>query len=96
MSKAQMEIPGTERPVIKAIENAAEAYVSARDKRMKALENEIALKTKLIEVMENNADKLGVDADGNLLYRYDEEVVILSKLDTVKVKKAVAETGDSE
>ena len=35
MAKRQQEIPGAERQTIKEIDDAAEMYVEARDKRMK-------------------------------------------------------------
>lgn len=96
MAKAQLEIPGTERPVIKAIETAAEAYVDLRDKRMSLLEKEIQAKENLINVMMKHQDKLPVDGNGCQIYRYDEQLVILSVQDAVKVKKVVEETGDKE
>jgi hypothetical protein len=96
MSKAQLEIPGTERPVIKAIEDAAENYVAARDKRMKLTEQEVAAKDKLIEVMLKNADKLCVDGEGNKIYRFDEAVVILSDIAKVKVRHAHDEAEADE
>lgn len=88
MPKNQMEIPGTEPPKIKPIEEAAEAYRDLRDKRMKVLESEIAAKTKLISVMDRHKDKLGVNSEGEYIYRYDDEVVILSDKVTVKVQRA--------
>lgn len=86
MPKNQLEIPGTERPRVKPIEDAAENYVSVRDKRMKLTEQEIAAKLKLIEVMLRNSDKLSEDGDGNRVYQYDEELVILNEKTNVKVK----------
>lgn len=86
----QTEIPGMERPKIAAIETAAENYVALRDKRMKLLENEIAAKAKLTETMQANAGKLSQDGEGNLIYKYDEQVVILTEATAVKVKHAAA------
>lgn len=83
----QAEIPGTERPKIKAIEEAADNYVTARDKRMKLTEQEVAAKGKLVEVMLRHADKLCEDGDGNKIYRFDDEVVLLSDIATVKVRR---------
>lgn len=93
MSKDQLEIPGTERPKIRSIENAAQAYVAARDARMSALTKEISAKEKLIMVMQNNSEKLSVNGDGDLVYRYDDEIVVLSEKDMIKVKSVKDEQG---
>lgn len=73
----QSELPGTERPVIKEIEEAAEAYVSVRDKRMTLTEKEIVAKTNLIQVVQKHAKELTPDGDGKRVYRYDDLKVIL-------------------
>lgn len=96
MPKNQMEIPGTEPPKIKAIEEAAEEYRTLRDKRMKILEDEIASKTKLISVMDRHKDKLGVNSEGESVYRYDDELVILSDKVNVKVKRASSDEKDED
>lgn len=83
-----------ERPKIKPIEDAAERYVELRDKRMKLLEQECAAKEKLTETMQANAAKLSQDGDGNLIYKYDEQVVIMAEQVGVKVKHA--KTSDDE
>lgn len=83
-----------ERPKIKPIEDAAERYVELRDKRMKLLEQECAAKEKLTETMQANAGKLSQDGDGNLIYKYDEQVVIMAEQVGVKVKHA--KTSDDE
>lgn len=54
MGKRQLEIAGTERKQIKEIDDAAEAYVEARDKRMKLTEKEVATKQALIDVMKKH------------------------------------------
>ena len=90
------ELPGMERPKIKEIESAADAYVSARDRRMKLTESEIAAKAKLIETVQKFADKLNVDGDGNRIYRYDDLVVILSDKVNVKVKSASEPEADED
>ncbi len=95
MPKAQLEIPGTERLKIKAIEDAPETYVAIRDKRMKLTEQEVEAKASLIEVMLRHQDKLSLDSDSNYLYRYEDEVVILSEKAGVKVRHAVVD-GEPE
>jgi hypothetical protein len=47
----QKELAGVEKESVKEIEAAAEAYVDARDKRMRLTEKEVEAKTTLIEVM---------------------------------------------
>lgn len=47
----QKELSGIEKESVKEIEEAAESYVEARDKRMKLTEKEVERKAALIEVM---------------------------------------------
>jgi len=81
-----MKGEGFERPVIKAIESAATKYVNLREEFQKASARVQEAKTKLIAVMQANSDKLSKDAEGNSIYRYNEELVILSESVGVKVK----------
>ncbi len=53
-AKKQTSIPGTEPKSIKEIDTAAEAYVEARDERMKLTEREVEAKQNLIRVMEKH------------------------------------------
>lgn len=98
MPKEQTEITGDgfDRPKIKAIEDAALAYVEVRDKRMKLTTKEVEAKTTLVDVCKKHLDKLPVNGEGDHVYRFDEEVVILSTKDNVKVKTAGAEESESE
>ena len=84
----QDEIPGTEAPKIKQIENAAAKYVDARDSRMKLTEKECAAKTNLIAVCQEHAEKMNVNADGDRVYRYDDLLVVLTDKLNVKVRSA--------
>lgn len=94
MSKDQMEIPGTERPKIKPIEEAARAYVDVRDRRMSLTEKEVASRTKLVEVMQKHVDKLATNEDGDFVYRFDDEIVVLSDKTTVKVRGVNADSKE--
>ena len=85
-----------EPPSIKAIETAAETYLDRRGKFQKASESVQEAKAKLIEVMQANSDKLAVDAEGSRIYKYDDEVVILSEKARVKVKAAIDEEDENE
>lgn len=96
MSKAQPELPGAEGPSIPAIEAAAEEYVRTRDKRMKLTTAEIQSKAQLIAVCQDHVKELSKDGEGNFVYRYDDELVILKPGKTnVKVKRA-HETEDDD
>lgn len=85
----QMTGDGFDRPTIKEIETAAEEYVKVRDRRMKLTELEVTAKTNLLNAVKKHVDKLAVNADGDRLYRYDDEVVILKPgKENVKVRHA--------
>ena len=97
MPKDQKELPGVERETIAAIEEAADIYVRARDKRMKLLEQEITAKANLLNVMLDNEKKLSVDSDGNRIYRFDDEIVLLKEGKRgVKVKRVKDDTDDDD
>lgn len=97
MPKNQEQLKGLEEPSITEIEDAAEDYKKLRDKRMKILDQEIAAKAKLLETMKENIEQLSVDAEGNRVYRYDEELVILSEGKVnVKVKHVRDQTEEEE
>lgn len=92
----QLEIPGAERPKIKEIEEAAEGYVNLRDKRMRILTQEIAAKENLLQIMIAHSKDLPKNAEGEVHYRYDDELVILKPgKNNVKVK-AVHDDGDDD
>lgn len=92
----QIEIPGTERPTIKEIEEAAEAYRALRDKRMKLLTQELSAKENLLQVMLAHSKTLPKNAEGEVMYRYDDELVILKPgKQNVKVK-AVHDSDEEE
>lgn len=78
----QVQIPGTERKTIPAIEAAANAYRDARDTRMEHTKVEVAKKADLIRVMQEHKVAL---------YKFDgpegEELTAeLKDETTVKVK----------
>lgn len=91
MAQKQTEIPGTERPRIQEIDDAAEEYRDKRDERMAALKEEVDLKAKLSAVVQANKDKLTErDEDGNPMYRLantNEAVVLEYSEANVKVTK---------
>lgn len=54
MARKQKALPGMEAPTIVELDDAAEAYVEARDKRMKLTEKEKVAKDALIMVMKKH------------------------------------------
>jgi hypothetical protein len=93
----QTEIPGTERPRIKFLDDAGEYYRECRDKRMKALEKEIEAQEALQKVMHKYEDKLtDRDEDGNPLYIMsdgEECIVLMRSEEKAKVKKYKPSAG---
>jgi hypothetical protein len=54
MARRQLTIQGTEKPTIVEIDSAAEAYVEARDERMKLTDAESEAHDALLEVMKKH------------------------------------------
>jgi hypothetical protein len=92
MAKKQLKIPGTEGETIKELNDAAEAYVTERDKRMKLTEKEVAAKDTLINVMKNH--KLSVykddDADPPLI------ITLTAGKDQLKVTREESDEDAAE
>lgn len=77
----QPDLPGVEGKGISGVridelDDAAEKYVKERNKRQEISPKEKAAKDALIELMLKHKDDLGVDDDGKIFYKYDDEVVI--------------------
>ncbi len=82
-----MKGPGVEQPEIAEIEEAAEAYVNIRDKRMKLTESEVSTRAVLSTVMHAHAGELPKDEDGNTFYPFDgRRVILLCGKERIKVK----------
>ena len=69
--KKQMEIPGTERPRIQEIEDAAEAYREKRDKRAELSKEETSARQGLQAVLEKHGLDVYVDPDETFRVRLD-------------------------
>ena len=103
MAEEQTEIPGTERPKIRKIENAASNYEEKRDARMEATEQEVNAKDRLQKALHEHEDQLvDRDEDGNPGYVYTDsegvrKIAILQRSEEgVKVKKfKIAKTNDN-
>lgn len=63
----QKEIPGTERPKVQEVEDAAEVYVKSRDKRIKASKAESTDKAALIAAMQKHKLSVYKIADEGLV-----------------------------
>lgn len=71
-------LDGMEPPSIKEIDEAADSYVSLRDKRMKMLAKEVEAKGELEEIMKKHELKT---------YTYEDKTVELVPSEKVKVRK---------
>lgn len=88
----QTRIPGTENSEIAEVNAAAEAYVDARDARMKKTEKEVEAKEALIEVMKKHGLSVYKDDDAT-----PPLIVTLSPgKDKVKVTRAEDEADDDD
>lgn len=92
MARRQMTIQGTEKPTIKEIDTAAEAYVDARDERMKLTDRESEVKEALIGVMKKH--KVEVYRDENAVPPL--VVTLIPGEDKVKVSRAKGEEEEFE
>lgn len=84
--KNQGRLPGTEDPVIEAIEGAAEAYVEVRDKRMALTELEVKANEVLVEIMKKH---------GRKVYKYDGKTVKIQAETKIKAKVS-RDSGNAE
>jgi len=86
--------PGVERVSIKAVDRAVDRYVLVRDERMELTKKEVEKKVELIAIMREHKDKIGVDADGSMIYRHDDLLVTLKHgKDDLKVRTSEEEEG---
>jgi hypothetical protein len=92
----QMEIAGTERPRITEIEEAADAYVSIRDKRMNLTVKEIAAREALVTTVQAHKSELTPNGAGEYVYRYDDDLEVVLKPGKEKVKVRHASTDDED
>ena len=100
MARKQKEIPGTERPSVPEIDEAAEAYRDVRDERMETQKVEADRKATLLQTVKQHGDKLVPNADGEKVYRFSdgefEFDVIYAATENVKVRKAKGASADAE
>lgn len=90
MAKKQLDIPGTERKTIKAIEAAADEYQSFKEKRVSALTKEIAAKGKLLDLMRKHEQTT---------YRCDDSDLLVTVVEgdvSLKVKHVESDEESAE
>lgn len=83
----QQFLPGTEPLCVPEIDKAADEYRAARDMRMDALKEEIALQDVLLGKMHEH--KLNV-------YEYDGYVVVVAPKEKVSVKRKPGANGEAD
>jgi hypothetical protein len=107
MAKAKtQELPGVEGPgvspvSITEIEDLADKYADARDKRMKLTTKEVEAKTNLLAALHAHEKEIGKDGEGAIRYVYnggekDRRVIVLKPSDeklTVKDVEAFEEVN---
>jgi len=69
--------PGVAPISIPEVDDCVDEYVGKRDKRMEQTRKEVEAKTRLINCLRANADKIGVDAEGSIIYRHENLIVTL-------------------
>jgi hypothetical protein len=86
--KKQTELPGMERKTIREVNDAAEAYVDARDERMTLTKKEVAAKEALIGAMQKH--ELNVYRDDTA----SPPLVVTLVEGKVNVKVALSDDGE--
>lgn len=74
---AGIEGPGVGAVKIPELDTLIDKYVIARDKRMQESPKEKNAKTNVIDFMLAHQGEIGVDSNGEILYRHGDEVLIL-------------------
>lgn len=83
-----MEGPGVAQVNIPEIDALAESYIKERDKRCRQTPHEIAAKDKLVAAIHEHKERIGVDSNGEVIYRFDNVVVTLKPgKEELKVKE---------
>lgn len=72
-----MHGPGVGAAKIPELDTLIDIYVVARDKRMQESQPEKTAKTNVINFLLAHKDEIGVDSNGEILYRHGDEVLIL-------------------
>lgn len=79
----QEELPGVTGPGvgntrIPSIDKVASRWISHKDDRCAALVKEKAAKAELIEKIKESKEEIGVDSNGEIIYRYNDQAIILT------------------
>lgn len=90
-----MDGPGVGQPAIPSIDKLAKAYVSARDRRLKAKETEDVVLGELASEVHEHQEKLGFNQKGEINYRFDDFIITVKpgkeKVKVARFAEAVAE-----
>lgn len=100
--KGTGDLPGIEGPGvapvrIAKIDKLLDAYIVEKDKRCAMTPKEVAAKGKLVDAIHENAEKIGRDSDGTIVYRSGDHVVVLKpgkELLSVKDAPALGDEPD--
>jgi hypothetical protein len=80
---------------IPEVDDCVDEYVGKRDKRMDMTRKEVEAKGKLIGALRANAEKIGTDKDGTIIYRHEDLIVTLKHgKDDLKVRTEDSENGE--
>jgi hypothetical protein len=89
--------PGVAPVTIAEINDLADDYIKERDKRCRLTPREVAAKEKLIASIHKHADKIGRNAAGMIVYRYDEQVITLAPgKEKLKIKDVSKDEDEEE
>lgn len=87
--------PGVAQTPLPEVDVLVDRYVAARDARMELTKKEVEAKAALIAALHANADAIGRDPEGVIVYRYDDLVVTLATgKEKLKVRTAGAEEDE--
>lgn len=80
--------PGVAPVSIPEVNVAMEAYILSKETHKITGDRHKANTKVLIDLMRQHKEEIGVDNDGTILYRHDDEVAILKEKDDLKVTNA--------
>ena len=89
--------PGVAPVSIPKINKLCDIYIQRRDSRIEVLKKEIEAKENLINEIHAHITEIGEDSNGEVVYRYEDTVVILKPgEEKLKVKAVGAEEGEED
>ncbi len=82
-----IEGPGVSRPKFPVIDKAARVWISLKTERCAFLEKEKAAKKIVIDKIKEHGEEIGVDSNGEIVYRYDDQLLCVKPGKDVLVVK---------